>query len=193
MQSELRLAGASPGSVARQHRPSGSGRIVCRQVRNAQERDHHLAIRHRIFVDEQEVFADSDVDAHDRDGSAIALLGLCDEVPAGTVRLFVLDPAVGLWQGDRLAVLAPYRTLGLGAPLVRCAVATAAALGGHRMSAHIQPANVPFFGRLGWTNAGDTELYAGLLHQPMEITLPSRAEGTAMVQKLANGISARDR
>jgi GNAT superfamily N-acetyltransferase len=114
-------------------------------------------------------------------------------VPAGTVRLFLLDPAVGLWQGDRLAVLAPYRTLGLGAPLVRCAVATAAARGGRRMSAHIQPANVPFFERLGWAKAGGTELYAGLLHQPMDITLPSQDEGMTTVQKLADGISARDR
>jgi len=169
------------------------GVVVCRQVRSDDDYADHLAIRHEIFVDEQRVFIGSDLDAHDGDGSAIALLGCCDGVAAGTVRLFPLDPALGLWQGDRLAVLSPYRTRGLGAPLVRCAVATAAALGGRRMSAHIQPANIAFFQRLGWTSVGETEIYAGLVHQPMEIGLPSQDEGMATVRLLASGVSARDR
>jgi putative N-acetyltransferase (TIGR04045 family) len=164
---------------------------VCRRVRSASERADHLAIRHRIFVDEQAVFVDSDLDSHDGDSSTIALLGFSDGVVAGTVRLFPLDQASGRWQGDRLAVLSPYRTLGVGAPLVRCAVATAGALGGRTMTAHIQPANVPFFRRLGWDTLGPTEIYAGLPHQPMRIVLPSRSQGLSTVRSLQEGISAR--
>ena len=110
---------------------SAASRVVCRQVASAAELADHFAIRHRIFVDEQAIFTGSDLDLHDHDTSAVALIGYCDGVAAGTVRLFALDPADGIWQGDRLAVLAPYRTRGLGAPLVRCAVATA---GGARRS-----------------------------------------------------------
>jgi putative N-acetyltransferase (TIGR04045 family) len=164
---------------------------VCRRVRSASERADHLAIRHRIFVDEQAVFVDSDLDSHDGDISTIALLGFSDGIVVGTVRLFPLDQASGRWQGDRLAVLSPYRTLGVGAPLVRCAVATAAALGGRTMTAHIQPANVPFFRRLGWDPVGETEIYAGLPHQPMRIVLPSRSQGLSTVRSLQEGISAR--
>jgi putative N-acetyltransferase (TIGR04045 family) len=187
MQSELRTAGPA---VAAQRLPAGTG-IVCRRVRSADERADHLAIRHQIFVDEQAVFARSDLDSHDRDTSAIGLLGYCDGVTAGTVRLFLLDAAAGLWQGDRLAVLAAYRTRGVGAPLVRCAVATAAASGGRMMTAHIQPANVTFFRRLGWTAVGETEIYAGLAHQPMTIGLPSQDEGVATVRRLAAGVNGR--
>jgi putative N-acetyltransferase (TIGR04045 family) len=151
----------------------------------------HFAIRHEVFVEEQAVFPYCDLDSHDRDGSAIPLLGLCDGIPAGTVRLFVLDRAAGLWQGDRLAVLTPYRTRGVGAPLVRCAVATAAVLGGRTMNAHIQRANVAFFERLGWACSGDTEIYAGLVHQPMSIDLPGRDEAAATVDRLEGGLSAR--
>jgi putative N-acetyltransferase (TIGR04045 family) len=171
---------------------SAASRIVCREVATAAELADHFAIRRQIFVDEQAIFAESDLDPHDCDTSAVPLIGYCDGVVAGTVRLFALDPADGIWQGDRLAVLAPYRTRGLGAPLVRCAVATAAVLGGRLMSAHIQLANVRFFQRLGWQARGDREIYAGLVHQPMSIELPPTNEARATVRRLAAGVSARD-
>ncbi|MEJ7636378.1 MSMEG_0567/Sll0786 family nitrogen starvation N-acetyltransferase [Aeromicrobium sp.] len=192
MQSELNLTDAAVPEQALRGQPLASTGIVCRQARSAAERADHLAIRHRIFVDEQAVFAESDLDAHDQDGSAIALLGYHNGVAAGTVRLFLLDRTAGLWQGDRLAVLSPYRTRGLGVPLVRCAVATAAARGGQRMIAHIQLPNIAFFQRLGWTKVGDAEIYAGLVHQPMSIELPTQDEGIAIVGKLAAGVNARD-
>lgn len=172
--------------------PPASTPIVCRRIRSTGERADHLAARQQVFVDEQAIFSESDTDSHDQDASTIALLGYWHGEFAGTVRLFVLDPAAGHWQGDRLAVLPPYRSCGLGAPLVRCAVGTAAALGGRRMTAHIQPAQVAFFRRLGWTEVGETEIYAGLVHQAMGITLPDQEQGTATVRRLAEGISARD-
>jgi putative N-acetyltransferase (TIGR04045 family) len=178
----------SPDTLSR----SEAWQLVCRQVASAAELADHFAIRHRIFVDEQAIFAESDLDLHDRDTSAVPLIGYCDGIVAGTVRLFALDPADGIWQGDRLAVLAPYRTRGLGAPLVRCAVATAAVLGGRLMSAHIQLPNVRFFQRLGWEARGDREIYAGLLHQPMSIELPPPEDARATIRRLAAGISARD-
>ncbi|HMI34955.1 MAG TPA: MSMEG_0567/Sll0786 family nitrogen starvation N-acetyltransferase [Propionibacteriaceae bacterium] len=191
MPAELSMPAAGLPSAASLSR-SAASRVVCRQVASAAELADHFAIRHRIFVDEQAIFAQSDVDLHDRDASAVALIGYCDGVVAGTVRLFALDPANGIWQGDRLAVLAPYRTRGLGAPLVRCAVATAAVLGGRLMSAHIQLANVRFFQRLGWEGSGEREIYAGLVHQPMSIELPPLDEARAIVRRLAAGVSARD-
>jgi len=161
----------------------------CRIAATADELAWHFEVRHRVFVQEQAVFTGSDLDVHDRRESVIRWLGYCDGVPAGTVRLFELEPAAGLWQGDRLAVLEPFRVRGLGAPLVRCAVATAAACGGQRMNAHIQLANVGFFRRLGWTAMAEPEIYAGLLHQPMSIALPDPDEAAAVVRALASGIS----
>lgn len=193
MRSELGLASAPEPVPARgDHHDGSTTTIVCRRALSATERAAHFAIRHQIFVAEQAVFAESDQDSHDHDESVVALLGQCDGISAGTVRLFVLDRTAGLWQGDRLAVLAPYRTRGVGAPLVRCAVATAAMLGGRRMAAHIQPANVTFFERLGWARSGETEIYAGLVHQPMSIQLPSREEADATIRGLEAGINARD-
>lgn len=138
------------------------------------------------------MFAGSDRDVHDDDRATIRLVGYVDGVAAGTVRLFELEHATGLWQGDRLAVLAPFRTSGLGAPLVRCAVATAGALGGKQMVAHIQIANVTFFTRLGWTSVGDPETYVGLPHQRMLIALPPPEEGAAFAGRWSRVPSTRD-
>lgn len=151
----------------------------------------HHAIRHEVFVVEQSIFAGSDRDAHDNDPAVIRLLGSYQGVPAGSVRLYELQS--GLWQGDRLAVLRPYRIHGVGAPLVRCAVATAGAHGGSTMVAHIQLPNVAFFTHLGWRLDGDVEIYAGRPHQPMAITLPAADDGVRIAQELYEGISGAGR
>ena len=131
--------------------------------------EHHR-IRTEVFVHEQQLFRASDRDARDDDPGTIKVLGLRDGVAGGAVRLYPLDRH-GLWQGDRLAVLAGARGHGLGGPLVRFAVATAAGRGGQRMVAHIQPRNVAFFRRLGWRVCGDEEIYVGVPHVPMSIDL----------------------
>jgi len=170
---------------------SVGARVVCRPTASAEERAQHFAIRHEVFVEEQAIFTGSDRDSYDDGESVVRLLGFCDGVVAGSVRLFDLDPVAGLWQGDRLAVLPAYRLRGVGAPLVRCAVAAAAVHGGRLMQAHIQLNNVSFFERLGWTRAGATELYAGLVHQPMNIAPPTAAEGAAVLARFAAGVSVR--
>ena len=181
--------GWSAGATLRAPQASG---VMCRRVTSTAERADHHAIRHQIFVEEQAIFADSDLDPHDHDGSALAINGYCDGLAAGTVRLFVLDDADGRWQGDRLAVLSAYRMRGVGGPLVKAAVATAAVSGGSVMTAHIQPRNVRFFQRLGWKIQGGREIYAGLVHQPMAIVLPDPDEAEATLRRLAAGINARD-
>jgi putative N-acetyltransferase (TIGR04045 family) len=154
--------------------------LACDAVATEAERCAHFRIRHQVFVIEQGLFGGSyggvggaggdDTDAHDDDPATIHVIGRADETICGTVRLYPLG-AGGRWKGDRLAVLASYRHLGLGTPLVRFAVSAAARLGGREMEAFIQPANVAFFRWLGWERTGDLVDYAGLPHQRMLIDL----------------------
>ena len=51
------------------------------------------------------------------------------------------------------------------------AVRTAGSLGGARMVAQVQVANVRFFERLGWVCDGEAAIYRGVMHQPMAIPL----------------------
>jgi putative N-acetyltransferase (TIGR04045 family) len=145
-------------------------RATCRVAATPEELALHHRIRHQVFVLEQGLFDGSDVDSHDAEPDVVHALGVWDGQVAGTVRFFPLDAADGLWQGDRLAVLPGFR-LGLGAPLVRFAVTTAAQRDGREMVAHIQLANVAFFERIGWHTDGVVETYVGIAHQPMAIDL----------------------
>jgi putative N-acetyltransferase (TIGR04045 family) len=150
--------------------------LACHAVASADERTAHFRIRHQVFVAEQGLFAGpsgpgDDRDAHDEDPATIHVVGLADGVVCGTVRLYPLPGVPGRWKGDRLAVLTGHRHLGLGAPLVRFAVASAARRGGHEMEAYIQPANVTFFEWLGWRRVGGLVDYAGIPHQRMLIGL----------------------
>lgn len=146
--------------------------LACVRASGPEEVALHLAIRAQVFVTEQRIFARSDLDEHDDDPATQHVIGYVGDVPAGTVRLYPL-PGRGeaLWKGDRLAVLAAHRRSGLGAPLVRHAVAAAGALGGSRMIAMVQLPSVAFFGRLGWTCEGGPLSYVGIPHQQMSIAL----------------------
>ena len=158
--------------------------VGCRPARDPEELSLHHEIRRRVFVEEQGLFDGSDRDDHDDDAATVRILGLCGDVAGGAVRCYPLteaptgDGAVdavdlgpGLWKGDRLAVLPSFRHNGLGAPLVRFAVRTAAEAGGRKMIAHIQPSNVGFFQHLGWYTVGEPVSYVGRPHQTMAIDL----------------------
>ena len=145
--------------------------VVCTPARTPELLADHHRIRHAVFVQEQGIFAESDVDAHDAADGVVHVVATVGTPSVGTVRLFPGLGEPGVWQGDRLAVLDGWRTFGVGAPLVRFAVRYAGEHGGTRMVAHIQTANVVFFRRLGWSVCGEPEDYVGRPHQPMQIPL----------------------
>jgi putative N-acetyltransferase (TIGR04045 family) len=148
--------------------------VECRNVRTAPDLATHLWIRRQVFVCEQGIFHHDDHDSRDNDPATVHVVSYLNGAAAGTVRLYPVrrepDGSV-LWQGDRLAVLPEYRRHRIGGPLVRYAVRTAGQLGGSRMVAHVQLANVVFFQRLGWALTGEPEPYQGLPHQRMSIAL----------------------
>lgn len=170
------VSGPTSRSSAPAEARAATPRLTCRAAGSAAERAEHFRIRHQVFVAEQGLFqagpaAGSDRDVHDDDPATIHVVGLADDVICGTVRLYPLASPDGQWKGDRLAVLAGHRQHGLGAPLVRFAVAEAGARGGRQMEAFIQPANVTFFQRLGWRRTGPPVIYAGIDHWRMVIAL----------------------
>jgi putative N-acetyltransferase (TIGR04045 family) len=130
-----------------------------------------------VFVEAQALFDFDDRDARDADPATLHVVGLAGEEVVGAVRLYPLGDD-GLWKGDRLAVLPAERALRVGAMLVRFAVGTAGELGGRRMVAQIQVANVCFFERLGWRRDGDPAPMLGVPHQPMTIDLKTGLGGS---------------
>lgn len=165
---------SAPEPVA--ERAERDGAVSCRLVDGDDERELHLRIRYEVFVREQGIFAPTDRDEHDAEGAGRHALGLLGPLVAGVVRFYPLEE-VGLWKGDRLAVLPAFRHHRLGPPLVRFAVQTAADAGGERMIAYVQPQNVRMFVRLGWYPVGEPTEYVGRPHQQVAIDLAAHASG----------------
>lgn len=157
----------------------------CHLAATGRDRRAHFAVRHAVFVTEQEFFQGTDRDEHDQEPGVRHVVAWHEGTVAGAVRLYPLREA-GIWKGDRLAVLPAFRRQGVGAPLVRFAVTMAAQLGGSRMVAHIQPQNVAFFEHLGWHQVGGEVTFIGRPNQLMTIGLPPR-EGASSRRAEVNG------
>jgi putative N-acetyltransferase (TIGR04045 family) len=159
---------SSPCSSARE---ATAPLLLCRPVLHAGELAEHHRIRREVFVHEQRLFIEDDLDPHDASPATVHVLGLNDGRPAGTVRLYPLDEQGVLWKGDRLAVLREHRRSQIGRPLVRLAVQLAGVRGGARMTASVQAPNTAFFVKLGWTPIGEPFDLFGVPHRTMSIAL----------------------
>lgn len=139
------------------------------------------ALRRAVFVQEQGLFAGHDRDDHDDDPRLVVLAAHTpDGEYLGGVRLGpATDPDIGWWFGGRLAVTPAGRRFGgVGAALVRAAVAHAEAAGALRFDAAVQPANERFFARLGWRRVREVET-AGRPHVLMRRPIGRIADAAA--------------
>ena len=130
-----------------------------------------LAVRFPVFVDEQHVPAEEEVDAHDRPGSPArhALVRDADGTPLAAGRYFPLDER--RVQVGRMAVLAAQRGRGVGRALLDALVADARARGFTHVVLNAQDHAVGFYAKAGFTPFGATLVECDILHQPMELRL----------------------
>jgi putative N-acetyltransferase (TIGR04045 family) len=127
----------------------------------------YFALRHDIFVEEQEVFTGHEVD--DWDALAYPIIAQCQQQVVGVVRIYESEPR--LWYGGRLGVHQDHRRAGqVGKGLINQAVTTANAWGCARFLATVQQQNVRFFQRLHWAPLEEISLF-GLPHYLMEADL----------------------
>jgi putative N-acetyltransferase (TIGR04045 family) len=143
-------------------------RVICHPVRTKIQQEKAFAIRREVFVEEQNIFADSDRD--ENDSKSIHLVAELDHQVMGTVRVFPVNRN-GHWVGGRLAVRREFRNTGAGELLVREAIRYVKSRECKKFTAHIQVENVPFFSRLRWRIIGPMKEYFGKPHQLMEANL----------------------
>lgn len=124
--------------------------------------DAVLGIRRIVFIDEQGVSFEDDVDGRDPD--AFHLLASVQGKPVGTARLF-LSGEVG--KIGRVAVLKDYRGRGIGQELVRFAVDELARRGAARAMLGAQTSALGFYEALGFLPFGPEFIDAGMPHREM--------------------------
>jgi predicted GNAT family N-acyltransferase len=130
-----------------------------------------LAIRTRVFVDEQGVPSEDEIDEHDRTdpGAVHALVRSAEQTPAlGAGRFYVLMPDTV--QIGRMAVLSDARGSGAGRALLQALCTEAQRLGFRRAHLHAQMQARAFYLKSGFRDDGDTLWDAGILHQPMSLS-----------------------
>ncbi len=131
--------------------------------------DQALAVRFAVFVDEQHVPADEEIDEHDRSDpdARHALVRERDDAAAiAAGRSYRKDEHTV--QIGRMAVAATHRKRGIGRAVLDALLADARERGFRRASLHAQVHAASFYRAAGFTPVGPTFLECEIVHQAME-------------------------
>lgn len=141
--------------------------IVLRPVRDAAALNAALQLRHAVFVREQGVPEELEVDEHDVLGvlDAVHVLAVRQAVPMATGRLRCLDAETG--KLERVAVLPAFRGQGVGSTLVRYLEELARGRGLAQLELSAQISACGFWQRLGYRVRGEPFWEAGIEHVAM--------------------------
>jgi predicted GNAT family N-acyltransferase len=160
------------------------GTRVVRLAADRADRDAAYAVRHDVFVIEQAVPEELELD--ELDETADHFVAYDDDRPVGAGRLVVeppgfadSDPGLGpVAHLGRLAVRPETRGTALGVTLVRAIEERARERGLRVVALSAQTQAVGFYERLGYTAHGDEFDDAGLPHRWMSRRLDGQAGGS---------------
>ncbi len=144
----------------------GAFRIAVARWQVDAERAAMTWIRRRVFVDEQQVPEEIELDGVDPDCTHL-LATDAGGAPVGTARM-QRDGHVG-----RIAVLPSWRGRGIGARLVEALVSRARETGLEQVDLNSQLQAVGFYEKLGFRARGGVFVEAGIDHQNMVRSLGS--------------------
>ncbi len=137
-----------------------------RRVRGDQEMQALLALRHKVFCEEQGVPVHEETDGRDHD--ALHLVAVSDGEVVGTCRLLLVGSTA---QFSRLAVSQAARRRGIASALLEEAERETLAAGGRRLVLHAQTYARELYDRAGYRTRGRVFIEAGIEHVAMEKTI----------------------
>jgi predicted GNAT family N-acyltransferase len=140
--------------------------IEVREARDDAERAAAMAIRHAVFVDEQDVPPELEIDG--LDDEATHLVAVRDGTVVATCRLLAHGATVHL---GRLAVDASARRQGIAGMLVQAADDWAREHGADRLLLSAQTYATGLYLAAGYTAVGKPYMEAGIEHVDMELEL----------------------
>ena len=129
-------------------------------VRTPQEQKNVLDIRRSVFIDEQQIPVEIEIDAFEE--SAIYVIAYFDEEAVGTARWREIGNTVKL---ERFAVLKNYRNKGIGRKLTMFIIDKIPQ--GKIIFLNSQESAIGFYSKLGFISKGPLFKEANILHQKM--------------------------
>jgi len=122
------------------------------------------AIRRRVFIEEQRVPEEIEMDADD--SHAFHALAIFDGKPIGCGRM--VEQGASEVKIGRMAVIRNFRKTGVGADILRFLVDRARLRGFHRAIVHAQLTAAGFYRKEGFIAVGGVFDEAGIAHRRME-------------------------
>jgi predicted GNAT family N-acyltransferase len=141
--------------------------VTVRPARDAAEVEAAMNLRVRVFVDEQGVDPEKELDP--LDDESLQIVGLDDTGVIATCRL--RDLGDGDWKLERMAVERRVRRQGVGGRLLSGAEREARERGAREMVLHAQRRAEPFYAAHGYVPEGDPFLEVEIEHVRMRKAL----------------------
>lgn len=126
-----------------------------------------LNIRYKVFVEEQNVPAEIEIDELEDKCHHLVLYE--NQNPIGTARIY--HRGDGIYKIQRVAILKKYRNQGMGAQLMKECEFKIKKLRGTKMTLGAQLHALPFYEKLGYIAEGKEFMDAGIPHREMTKTL----------------------
>ena len=141
------------------------------KITNRHTLEEAFNVRRQVFIDEQKVPADLELDEFDKDKKTLHILARDSRGNAiGTARMRpYTEPGVG--KVERVAVLKSHRRTGLGRKLMEKLELEAKELGFQEIKLNAQLHARDFYERLGYKPKGETFFEAGIEHIAMHKSL----------------------
>ena len=147
--------------------------LTVSRIETLEELADALEIRRRVFIDEQHVPEDEEIDRFDDDPTTVEdcvqMLVRLDGEPIATGRLLLDDPLAERAHVGRVAVLLEHRRTGAGRAVMEALQDEARRLGRPGISLAAQVHAIPFYERLGYEARGEVFLDAGIDHRWMDL------------------------
>ena len=140
-------------------------------IESAEQMKHAHDIRRRVFIEEQHVPEEIEMD--EDDAHAFHALAILDGKPVGCGRFVAHGHEVnpGEVKIGRMAVLSDLRTHGIGREVLLFLMRIARERGYHRAILHAQLSAEGFYLKNGYTPVGEVFEEAGIAHRKMERAL----------------------
>ncbi len=146
-------------------------------IKNEDEKSKALEIRREVFIDEQGVPEDIEID--DFESSSTHFLVYLDEFPVATGRFRIKKSYL---KFERIATLKKSRGQGIGNKLMEFMQNFALKNFPEFLPAmHAQESAVSFYEKIGWIGVGDRYEEAGIIHQTM-IYPPKKIDGLKVLE-----------
>lgn len=124
------------------------------------------AIRKKVFVEEQHVPIEIELDEHDANSSHFVLYD--GDLPVGAGRFRIID---GIGKVERICILPAYRGKGAGLKIMQKMEEFARSLHIEELVLNSQTSAIPFYKKQGYVIVSEEFFDAGIPHRTMKKTI----------------------